>query len=131
MVSTLMGGAAEAARGVAGKFTKQDVISLMVVLATIACLGVWVGWVAGGMEHRIAELENFKNTGSRCTGERCSAMEAQLTELKVNLKSQDKKLDALIREVTRLTVWAGAGNGVRLHESPNDWMLPGEIVGSE
>ena len=125
-----MGGAAEAAKGVVGKFSKQDVVSLLIVVGAIAALGVWVGLVAGGFEYRISALEDFKATGSRCTGERCRAIETQQSEIKDSLAAIDSKLDSLVGTVTTLKADVGylRRGSSRLHWSPNDLMPDGTAI---
>ena len=137
-----MTAATDAARAVVGKFSKQDVISLLAVVAAILILGVYVGRTSAGLELKIEykfkavekeikalsdALTEFKAPGLRCPAERCSAIERRVTAVEEEHKEFHRRHDSLNGQVSRNTARIEALNGGRPHASPNDWMLPGIV----
>ena len=153
-MSALIAGANEAANRLAEKFSKTDVLALLVILVTIGGsvggLGLYVGSAFGGVNERLRSLEQFKQSGSRCTAADCAAITSRVDILERAALNLSDRVDDLppkwfqeqvgdLRQVTgelrsqmmELTVQMAnlAKSPERWHYSPNDLMRPGIDIG--
>jgi hypothetical protein len=153
----LMAGAADAAREVAEKFSKRDIISLLTVLGAVGALAVVGGWFAGATNHKLSAFQSFMESGPRFTAEDGAELIARVAALEKSDDRQNKAIAALppewlreqisdikaaneaIRiemkitnkevEKLRLEISRISKSSQRIHYSPNDWMKPGKVTG--
>ncbi len=157
-MSNLMSGLNGAVKHVSHTFSRGDVIALAVIVLTVmgsaASVGAYVGGAIANVEQRLASLELFKDSESRCTGEKCAVLEARIEKLEAGDEKLNTKIDKLPRpptwlknqvdelrsvtstlreQVVELTIQVKglSRNQPRLHYSPNDWMPSGTIVNGQ